>query len=62
MQPPLNHSVPNWIRCVICLTACLSMLGLIYAVCMRIDVGYPLPVAIAGFAGAVAHLAFRDST
>ncbi len=62
MQPSQSFPVPIWVRCTICLTACVAVLGLIAAVYNRVEVGYPVSIVVGFIAIRCMNLAFRDST
>jgi len=62
MQPSHSYSVPNWVRSTICLTACLSVPGLILAACAGVQVGIPVSFVVGACALRTIGYAFRDSS
>lgn len=58
MSNKYNGSIPNWVRCYICVIASTSVLALVIAACLGADINMWLSAAVGGFALKATSAAF----
>ena len=54
-----SFPVPTWVRCVICIIACISVPLLVIAACLGVSLNSYLVIAVGFFATRAASHAFR---
>lgn len=59
MQYQDSFPVPAWVRNIICIAACLSVLALIYTAYSGQQLPWPLVFVVGGFVSTVTYSAFR---
>ena len=62
MAKEAMSTVPPWVRCSICIVACVSVPALIVAAYLGIQISYSLATVVGTFAIQTSNLAFKRGT